>query len=326
MVSSARRRIRFTIAIAAIIVSVTIVVIALQNVLTAAAFPRLSRVETDFSAAYLQRELSSLAAESPQTIFLGDSVLWGFRLPAERSAVSILAQHGCACRNLAFKSGSPPNAYAVVKLLIAKGIRPKAVVIEVNQKVLNASDASYQALHPAVAALALPLLAPADRATLKSSAPRSGPLQSRIDALLSSVWLTYAMRSDIRELIAPDADLVPSRPLTAEDLAGTYDLQPLTPKNVGVHYLTLTVRLLRRAGIPTIAFMTPTNHQLLHEYIDGPEYRRNTNYLISLLRDGGVRVLDLDAAFPTRDFLDESHLTAAGNERLAAILGAAIRR
>jgi hypothetical protein len=86
------------------------------------------------------------------------------------------------------------------------------------------------------------------------------------------------------------------------------------------------VETLRDDRISVVAFMTPTNHQLLHEYIDIPEYRANGTFLKRLLEGRGVRVLDLDATFPASAFLDNDHLTAAGQQRLATRLHALLGR
>ncbi|HEV3156198.1 MAG TPA: hypothetical protein VGZ00_02510 [Candidatus Baltobacteraceae bacterium] len=304
---------------------VVIVLVAAQNLTLAAYFPHLTRVATDFSSTYLRRELSALASSSPQTIFLGDSVVWGYRLPSDATAIARLTSEGFACRNFAFKSGSPPNFYALARLFQNSGVHPKAVVLEINQKVFNPADSSYASLHPAVADLASPLLSAEDRTLLKLQAPTGG-IKRNLDTLLSSFWLSYAMRADIRGTFAGDGDVAPEKPLTADQFEGTYDLMPLTERNVGVHFLVETVVLLRRSGVPVVAFLTPTNHTLLHDYIDSPAYRENGSYLRRILEQHGVRVLDLDASFSASEFLDEDHLTGAGQRRLAALLAGSLSR
>ena len=82
-----------------------------------------------------------------------------------------------------------------------------------------------------------------------------------------------------------------------------------------------TIALLARDHIPAIAILTPTNHTLLHEFIDVPEYEKNLAFTHKLLASGGVRVIDLDKAFKAAEFIDNDHLTAAGNQRLAGTLG-----
>src|SRR5947209_7716255 len=110
----------------AVAIGVAIALVALQNVAVVKYFPQLPRLTTDFSAAYLQRELRRAAAQPPQSIFLGDSVIWGYRLPPAQTAVGLLASDGVPSLNLAFKSGSPPNYYALVRLLVTNGVRPRA--------------------------------------------------------------------------------------------------------------------------------------------------------------------------------------------------------
>jgi len=300
------------------LVVATILIVA-ENAATLAYFPHLDRLTTDFSIAYFKRELRMLAAEPPQIVFIGDSVLWGYRLHPEQTAVALLRRQGCACVNLAFKSGNPPNDYFVSQLLLGWGIRPRLVVLDVNQAVLNESDAYYQSLHPTVASLSAPLLTAADRASL--SVPSAGnALERRIDRLLSSLFTVYAMRSDIRETVSGDTEAAPMPRLTPELFEGTYDLVPLTESNVGVRYLEKTVELWHRSGIPVVAFLTPVNHQLLHQYIDNAHYLRNVQFLKRNLAARGADVIDLDNAFPGQDFLDNAHLTLWGQRRLAAAL------
>jgi hypothetical protein len=58
----------------------------------------------------------------------------------------------------------------------------------------------------------------------------------------------------------------------------------------------------------------------LHDYIDTPEYHANGMFLQKALERRGVRVVDLDTAFPASAFLDEVHLTPPAQRRLAALL------
>ena len=244
--------------------------------------------------------------------------------PAE-TAASILAAQGCACRNFSFKTGSPPNYYALVRLFQEYRIRPKALVLEVNQKALNEADPAYRKLHPTLATLAAPLLGGGDRAMLEPP-PQPGPFERWLDQTLSPMWLLYAMRADIRTTLYGDPDAVTVQHPTPDLYEGTYDLTPLTEKNVGVHFLEETVDYARAAGVPVIAFMTPTNHVLLHEFIDSPQYRKNGLFLRGLLEKRGARVLDLDTAFRADEFFDNAHLRPPAQRRLAAIIARALAR
>ena len=311
---------------ARVAVSLAVIVgsISLQNYFIFNHFPHLSRVTTDFSPAYLRRELQFLAATPPEIIFLGDSVLWGYRLNGDQTAVSILRSRGCPCRNLAFKSGNPPNDYFLTRLLLASGIRPRLVVLDVNQAVLNQSSDYYQSLHPALAVLADPFLRPNDR-TILALPPRGSRLRQRFDDTLSALSQLYAMRSDIRETVFRDtaAAAIP-RHLTPELFEGTYDLIPLDDTNVGVRFLEKTVELWRHNGVPVLAFLTPTNHALLHRYIDNSHYDANIAFLEHRLGQRGARILNLDDAFPANDFLDNAHLSVPGQHRLASRIACAI--
>jgi hypothetical protein len=127
------------------------------------------------------------------------------------------------------------------------------------------------------------------------------------------------MRADIRETVFEQLDPPPSKPLTAADFEGTYDLEALDGDNTAVYFLTRTVDELRAQHIAIAAFLTPTNHGLIPATVDAPEYRANARYLTRLLEGRGVRVLDFDAAIPSADFIDNDHLTAAGQEKLASL-------
>ena len=86
------------------------------------------------------------------------------------------------------------------------------------------------------------------------------------------------MRSDIREVLYHDDRESPPQRVTAAQFEGTYDLSPLTARNAGVRYLERTVASLRADGISVIAFLTPTNHPLLHEYIDSGAVRSERRF------------------------------------------------
>jgi hypothetical protein len=87
-----------------------------------------------------------------------------------------------------------------------------------------------------------------------------------------------------------------------------------------VRFLEDTGALLRAERIPAYAVLTPTNHTLLHDYIDVPEYTQQLSYVARVLRAYGIVVLNYDRAFSAAEFLDNDHLTAAGNVHLAALL------
>jgi hypothetical protein len=304
----------------AVVLIVLSAIVAVQNVALSAFFPHLSRVTTDFSSAYLQRELNDLAAGSPQVVFLGDSVLWGYALKTDQTAIFMLQSQGCECRNLAFKSGAPVNEYALALLFKAWGIRPARVVIEINQRAFTASDAANYRFHPAIADLADPLLSRDDRTELSLPPLEPETPARRADRILSSLSVLYAMRSDIRETLLPTSDPLPAKAPATADFEGTYDLQALDDDNISVHFLEKTVALFHAEHIPVVAFMTPVNHVLVHPYVDTPEYRANGAYLQQALKRNGARVLDLDTAFSTNEFLDNDHLTSQGQIRLASIL------
>lgn len=298
-----------------------------------AGFPLLPRFEDSFSAAYLTRAIAKGIAG--RTVFLGDSVLWGYGLPAQDAAGTLLDQRGYPIANFSFEGGSMVNTYAMLRLLQARDARPARVVFNINVKEFNVADSAYNTLYPGLETLAWPLLSPAERALLVQT--QKATLDARMDRALARVWLLYGMRSDIREELfdQPDAasavqdeietisgtkarSAAAHRP-TADKFLGTYDLTPLSATNVEVIFLRKTIALLHAWHVPAIAILTPTNHALLHDYIDVPDYQSQLAYLRKLCGTG-VRVLDLDRAFAADEFLDNDHLTAGGNQRFAVML------
>lgn len=176
-----------------------IVVLALVDVLFVAAFPRLSRLNTDFSAAYLDRELSLLSGTHPITV-PGDSALCGYGVAAHESAVALLARKTRKpWINLSYEGGSPANTYAMLRILQRYGVRPRAVVFNVNLKEFNPDDSAYQRLYPAVEALIWPTLAPAERDRLKAAVGKD--IETHLTLGLESIWWMYGMREDLRETL-----------------------------------------------------------------------------------------------------------------------------
>lgn len=293
-----------------------IVLLVLQNVAIARLFPLQSRLSGDFSTAYLRRHLQTLAGLGPQTMFLGDGLLAGFRLPPNQTAVADLSAGGCACRNLAYVHGSPVNYYALALLMRAYGIHPKTVVLEINQAQYNPSFFGYRRMPGAIGELSWPLLSADDRAALE--APRPG-LRQRVLGAVGSVSLLVAMRTDIRTAMFGTVEPKPP-PMSLDDRRRLYDLAPLDDANLSVRYLAQTLDALHAQGTPVTAFMAPVNHAAFHDFIDNAAYRANAAYLRRLLERHGVRALDLDEALGAADFEDEVHLNAAGQRRLATLL------
>ncbi|MDP9017741.1 MAG: hypothetical protein M3N19_05430, partial [Candidatus Eremiobacteraeota bacterium] len=216
------------------------------------------------------------------------------------------------------------------------------VVLNINSKQSNSEDSAYRRLHPSLEPNVSALFDSHDRARLDVLPEQT--LTQRLDSGVAKVWKLYRFRTDIREAIFGYDDLATwlknslervtgsqalqaaeHRP-TADRFLGTYDLEPLTPDNIDFLYLRQLAELLKTQHIPAIAFLTPTNHRLLHEYIDTPTYSKKLHDLSAPLRNDGITVLDLDAAFPQNQFIDNDHLTILGNQRLANTLGRAMRR
>jgi lysophospholipase L1-like esterase len=301
--------------------------------------PHCLRLADNFSPQYLLRTIDAIDGNS--VVYLGDSALWGYDLPATEAAVSLLRERGIAAENLSYEGGSPANTYAVLRLLLAAR-HPKAVVFNVNLKEFNAADSAYRKLYPGVETLVWPALSAGQRALLT---PTRGPttLDSWIDEHLAQVWKLYGMRADVRYAIFNDVDAahaleawIERRSGAAERSAaahvptpdkfeGTYDLSPIDRTNVSMAFLADTVALLREQHVRAYAILTPTNHRLLHDYVDVPEYGRNLETVRHVLEAGGVRVIDYDRTFAALEFIDNDHLTAPGNAHLADMLERDVR-
>jgi len=302
--------------------------------------PHTERLSEDFSAAYLQRAVREDHLQE-KVVVVGDSALWGYRVKPSEAAVSRLGSSPMPVENFAFEGGSPANAYALLRLMVVQGVRPKAVLFNVNLKEFNAADSAYQTLYPGLEQLVWQDLTPEERGLLKPT--RLTTFDAKADAMLSSFWALYGMRADIREQLfgTPDAVTAVRNQIeklsgesaradaahvpTADKFMGTYDLSPLSDLNVEVIFLTKFATLLQEQHIPAVAILTPTNHGLLHDYIDTPDYDNQLAYVSALLRKHGARVLNYDHAFRPSEFFDNDHLTAAGNERFGALLRKDVR-
>jgi hypothetical protein len=300
-----------------------IVVVWAQNMLLKSSLLHYQRLPTDFSPALLARELDTMSRDRDTIVFLGDSVLWGYQIPANENAVSILSARGCTCWNLAFKGGGPANFYVLSLLLAAHHVHPRLVVVEVNQRVFNAADPAYGTLHPAVDALGRAELPPGDLAIFPSG-PAPAPVLRNLDAVASRMSRMYAMRSDLRAYLFGDTDEAKGPPPSADQFEGTYDLGAYQKSNLSVRFSIEALTVLRKSRIPVLAFMTPTNHRLVHDFIDNVSYRQNARFLRETFMDSGARVIDLDERFPADVFIDNDHLEVNGQRMLADSLQQAV--
>ncbi|MBV9149852.1 MAG: hypothetical protein JO024_08300 [Candidatus Eremiobacteraeota bacterium] len=306
--------------------------------------PHPTRMPVQFSAAYLDRITTQLSAKRNLILALGDSVLWGYGVDAKDAAMSVLrSDYGAGdLVNLSFQGGSPENTYILLRSLLDRGIRPRLVVFNVNLKEFNPADPSYRRLFPAVEEENRAQFDPDDRRLLQMNA-QSRALGALLDQYVGRYWQLYHFRSDIKQAIFGEDDM--ARWLTArvEDLTGTnarraaahkptpdrfigtYDLTPLASGNVAFQYFEKTMRLLNSRHIRAIAFFTPTNHRLLHEFIDTPEYDDNVAAIRRVASRYGIVTLNLDRAVPPAEFIDNDHLTVEGNRRLAQLLAPHLR-
>ncbi|MBV9278256.1 MAG: hypothetical protein JOZ97_08480 [Candidatus Eremiobacteraeota bacterium] len=306
--------------------------------------PNPARMPELFSPAYLERISQELAAKRNLVLVLGDSVLWGYGVDANDAAMTVLRRdYGNAdLVNLAFQGGSPENTYVLLRSLLDRGLHPRLVVFNVNLKEFNPADPSYRKLFPAVEDANRAKFDLDDRRLLQVN-PQSRALSALLDQYVGRYWQLYHFRSDIKEAIFGKDDMARWLAARAEDLTGTaarraaahrptpdrfigsYDLTPLGPSNVAFQYLEKTFTLLKDHHVRAMAFFTPTNHKLLHEFIDTPEYDDNVTAIERLAARYGVPTLNLDRAVPPAEFIDNDHLTVQGNRRLAQLLAPRVR-
>lgn len=307
----------------------------LADVFVRAAFPTLDRLPEDFSSAYLVRTIAQPQTRQ-STVFLGDSGLWGYHVPARDAALSKLRAAGYKVTNLSFEGGSMANTYAMLRLMEVRGDLPRAVVFNVNLKEFNAADSAYQTLYPGLEAAVWPYLNGTDKHLLKKT--QKDDANARLDRGLGRYWMLYGLRSDIRDQLFGSRDAATAlqnqifkisgeaarasaqHVPTPDRFLGTYDLEPISPTNVELVYLKKTVALLRRHRVPATAILTPTNHVLLHDYIDVPEYQAQLSTVSAVLAGSNVRILNFDHEFSGGEFIDNDHLTIVGNKKLAAKL------
>jgi len=290
------------------------------------------RLPEHFSSSYLDRFVRQVH-DKKTLLVLGDSVLWGYGVKAQDSAVAILRRRypGIRIVNAAYEAGTPINIDFLVRYMLQKKIRPQAVLFDLNPIAFSQLAKSYNTLNPALEHLAVPaLLEPFDATRLKTTgAAGDSSLSGRLDSFVERHWLLYAQRVDIHQAIFGDADAASAlsrrlilSPAPQEDAAGppAYDLTPLGPQNVSFAYTRHLLRLLSKNHVAVTAFLTPTDHQLLREYVDVGPYDENLQRLEQLVRAEHVTILNLDRQIPSNEFIDYMHLTKSGNAKLARLL------
>ncbi len=317
---------------------VALLLLALTDLVVRALPAGGGRFAEQFSSREMVRRIDAARGTGALVLVLGDSALWGYRLPAADATAARLQAALPAARvlDLSFEGGSPANTDVALRLALAHGLRPAVVLFNVNPKEFNPADSAYRRLHPALRRAAEPLLTVEDRTALE--AQPAPDLNGRLNAAVERVWRLYEQRVDLRERIFGRADAATAlrdalwdrtgasrraelqHAPTAERFLATYDMSRIERSNVALRYLDDVGALVRQHHLRAVAFLTPTNHTLLHEYIDVPEYDANLALVRAALERAGITVLDLDRAVPAREFLDNDHLTAAGQTRLTARL------
>jgi len=299
--------------------------------------PLPSRLPENFSAAYLSRVLGDLPRSRGIVVLAGDSAVWGYHVSKQESLGARLAAllvHDQVL-NVSIQGGSPVNTYVALTEVLRRGIHPRLVIFNLNLKEFSPEDRSYQRILPALAPAAHQLSA-ADRRDFLFQEDH----QTRLARAVERIWLLYRYRDDIRQAVFGDADLASRlasaaaalsgraereaerNAPTADKYFGAYDLSPLATDNTSLRYTRETLALLRSHNIPTLVYLTPTNHGLLHDTIDAPEYDANLKELMAVVRSYGMRAYNFDRSFPQNAFIDNDHLRAPGLSQLARQLAA----
>ena len=315
------------------IVVMLVLLIALDIVLRAFWSPHPTRLPEQFSAPFLERYVDAAKAKSP-VLILGDSTLWGYHLDENEAAGADLGKlrPGTTFLNLSYEGGSIVNSYFALRLALARGVAPAAVIVNLNSKEFNPADSAYKRLQPSLERSVTTLLSDRDRSLLTTLATPT--IADRLDAGVAGAWALYRYRVDLRVALFGFDDftgLVTDRihRLTGEQMRydrahkptpdaflGTYNLDPIDASNVELIYLRELRDELTRRHIPAIAFLTPTNHQLVSG-TDDPAYADNLHRIAAALQGPGIRVVDLDRFGAGAHFIDNDHLDAAGSKRLA---------
>ncbi len=320
---------------------VTVLLLVLTDLALAAWRTTPGRLPAHFSSGYLQRYALRDAARDGLVV-LGDSELWGFGVSPEASPVGQLARDlGAApVENLAYEAQTPINADFVLRFLLAHGVRPRAVLLELNPATFNETSSAYDRLNPALADLALPdLLEPFDAGRLTDAQRRREITPGeRLDRFVGDHWRLYGARLDLHQALFGDADLASAIYTRVEPLvqpaprrgtaayAAMYDLTPLAADNVSFAYADHLLRTLARNRIPALVVLPPINHALLHPYIDNAAYRANLARLTQLAGRYRFATLNLDGLLAAGDFLDNTHVNADGGARLARAIAPHVAR
>ncbi|PZR59015.1 MAG: hypothetical protein DLM50_01930 [Candidatus Meridianibacter frigidus] len=297
------------------------------------------RLPEHFSSSYLTRYVDQFKGQGNLLVVVGDSVLWGYGVPPQDSTVAVLRREfpNLAVLNLSYEAGSPINVDFLLRYLLARGLRPRAVLFDLNPISFNQTTSSYDTLNAALARVCVPdLVSSFDRERLNAgSSAATRDVSERTDRFLEQHWLLYGLRVDMHQALFGDVDASTAlwgRINTSRASGGApayaqmYDLTPLGRQNVAYAYTEHSFAMLGAQHIPMLGFLTPTNHALVHTFVDVRAYDENLQRLQQLGHRYGVRILNFDRLLAQKNFIDNTHLTTAGNRRLAKALSPAIVR
>jgi hypothetical protein len=323
-------------------VLIALALLASADAVCALYVPRPMRLPAHFSSLYLDRFTAQFAGPADRPIVvLGDSVLWGYGVSARDGIVQRLRERFPSVRfaNYAYEAEGPADVDFLLRYLLARGVRPRAIVLDLNTLAYNPFAKSYRNLGRALERKAPEFLQPFDAERIDLSDDVARPtFEQKLDAFMQDHWQLYGYRVDIHQFLFGDADLATAlwnrweRRLRKErapgerpEYFGLYDLTPLGADNVAFAYSAHSFALLKALHIPVVAFLPPVNHALVAQYIGSPAYDANLHRLQAVGKRYGITVINLDRLLQRASFLDNAHPNAAGNRQLAEALVPALR-
>jgi hypothetical protein len=241
--------------------------------------------------------------------------------------------------NFGVPGAQPVNMPMTLRRLLAAGVRPDAVVVEVLPAQLDFTDPAqmgYAGLGEGLTAAELLAVAPdvRDRAFFKCWA------SARINAWQTFArHLTFAARPEwlpppvaahwrgarLRDRfgyllpeVAPVATTPERRQRDCAVARAQYEFAcaRLSPSPLAVRSYREFVAECRSAGIPVALYLTPESDAFRSWYT--PESRQRLAEFVRMCRDElGCPVFDASAGWAEEDFLDGHHMTAVGANRFS---------
>lgn len=103
-----------------------------------------------------------------------------------------------------------------------------------------------------------------------------------------------------------------------KSIAWMYNNKPIDPETNPAYLFTREIAMdIKNNNINALVFMAGQNHKLLKNLIDNDDYRGNNAILNRIFEEQKIRFINFDRKIEHGFFVDNVHLTAAGNKLLA---------